>query len=165
MKKNKMVYLKVSGIIKTSVVNGDGIRYCIFTQGCAHKCPGCHSPHTWDIKKGNRTHIIDIFSDIIKNKRFIDGVTLSGGDPVMQLPQILKLCKLLKVYNINIWVWTGFKMSEIKKNAPEILDYIDVLIDGKYFKSQAPPKKKNRGSDNQIRWNKEDGKWKKEQNQ
>ena len=153
--------MKVSGIIKTSVVNGEGIRYCVFTQGCPHKCPGCHSPHTWDIHKGDKTHILDIFTDIIKNKRFIDGVTLSGGDPLVQYEQILTLCKLLKVYNINIWLWTGYNMLAIQNTFPEILNYVDTIIDGRYEKDN-PPTKKYRGSDNQTRWNKEGNKWKKE---
>ena len=156
-----MNFIKVAGTIRTSVVNGEGIRYSIFTQGCPHKCSGCHSPHTWDIKKGEKKNILDIFIDIIKNRRFIDGVTLSGGDPIMQLPQILLLCKLLKVYNINIWMWSGFEMKEIKQNAPELLKYIDVMIDGRYDETK-PTTKKWRGSDNQNKWIKEDGKWRKE---
>jgi anaerobic ribonucleoside-triphosphate reductase activating protein len=159
-----MNYLKVSAIIKTSTVNGPGIRYCIFTQGCIHKCPGCHSPHTWDISKGERTHILDIFTDIIKNKKFIDGVTLSGGDPLVQYEQVLTLCKLLKVYNINVWMWTGYKMSEIRDVFPEILNYVDTIIDDTYNKDK-PTKKKYRGSDNQIKWDRIDGKWKKEESQ
>ena len=97
--------------ITCSFVNGPGARYVIFLQGCAHHCPGCQNPDTWDFSGGVEMSVEDIAADI-KKHRMIDGITLSGGDPFYQQSECLKLLDLLP--GMNVWIYTGFEWSEIK---------------------------------------------------
>ena len=143
-----------------SNTNGTGLRYTLFLSGCPFHCEGCHSPHTQDYKYGDKEKIIDIFYNIIKNKNYIDGVTISGGEPTEQADGLKKLLKLLKVYDINIWMWSGHTMDTLKEKYPDILHNIDTVIDGQYEHTN-PTSKVYRGSDNQNMWKKENGEWKK----
>jgi len=152
--------VQIAGKIKCSTTNGEGIRYTLFFSGCPFNCEGCHSVHTQDYSYGNKEKIEDIFYNIIKNKNYIDGVTISGGEALEQAPQLLKLLKLLKVYDIDIWLWTGRTMDVLQKDYKDILDHIDTIIDGVY-EINNPTKKVYRGSDNQNMWKKENNIWNK----
>ena len=82
-----MKLIRISGIESESIVDGEGIRYVVFTQGCPHHCPGCHNPQTHPFGGGKLVLIEDILDDISKRKDWIDGITLSGGEPFCQIYQ------------------------------------------------------------------------------
>lgn len=75
--------VRLAGRIRHSSVNGSGVRYVLFFQGCPHRCEGCQNPETWNPLSGEIMPISDIVDDIV-HTRYIDGVTLSGGDPLFQ---------------------------------------------------------------------------------
>jgi anaerobic ribonucleoside-triphosphate reductase activating protein len=119
--------MRVAGINSCSLVNGEGIRYVIFTQGCAHRCPGCHNPDTWDFGAGLEWTAEELMEDI-KTHKFIDGITLSGGDPFYQQQACLELLDLLP--GMNVWIYTGFEYDEIKDT--ELANRADVLVTGPF---------------------------------
>ena len=82
--------MKIAGTLPFSVVNGCGIRYVVFVQGCSHHCKGCHNPDTWDFEGGVEKSVEEIAEDF-KKMKFRDGITLSGGDPFFQQEECLKL--------------------------------------------------------------------------
>ena len=82
--------MRIAGVLTCSLVNGEGIRYVIFTQGCKHGCRGCHNPDTWDMGGGYEVSVEELAADIRKH-RMIDGITLSGGDPMYQEAECLLL--------------------------------------------------------------------------
>ena len=82
--------IKVSGIIKESIVDGPGIRYTVFVQGCPHHCEGCHNPQTHPFEGGTEKSVEEIFEDIKKNP-LLSGVTFSGGEPFCQACELAKL--------------------------------------------------------------------------
>ena len=129
--------MRIAGIVKESVVDGEGMRYTIFVQGCPHHCKGCHNPQTWDINKGFDKSIEEIKKEILENP-LIDGVTFSGGEPFIHVEELIEIGKFCKEHNISIWCYTGFTLKELmtKDKAKELLKYIDVLVDGKYDESQ-----------------------------
>lgn len=144
-------------IKKDDINNGDGLRVTLFVAGCNHKCKECQNPHTWDKTGGipfnNKTlHILlKEFS-----KEYISGITFSGGDPLYEenAGTILDIIKSLKMFpDKDIWVYTGFTYEElIASNNPiylEILNNIDVLVDGRYEKDLRDVTLKWRGSSNQ----------------
>ena len=90
--------LRVAGLIEESIVDGPGIRFVIFMQGCPHNCYGCHNPDTHDPNGGYDMSIDEIVTKI-SNNPLIDGVTISGGEPFWQAD---KLIKLAKFYNVSI---------------------------------------------------------------
>ncbi len=122
--------LRVSGFHKESIVDGPGIRYVIFTQGCHHNCKGCHNIQTHDPNSGFLMMVEDIVSDINSNTS-ISGVTISGGEPLDQIHQLIELLTLLKSFRYNIIVYTGYTYEYIISNDKysDILDKIDILID------------------------------------
>lgn len=121
-----------------SIVDGDGIRTVIWTQGCKHKCPKCHNPETHDMNGGALIDIEDIKKEI-KNLKNQDGVTFSGGDPFYQPKECAELAKYIHSLGMNVWAYTGFtfeKLLEMTKCDTSIMDFlseIDILIDGPFI--------------------------------
>ncbi len=137
-----------------SVVDGEGIRTVIWTQGCSHNCKGCHNPETHDFNGGTLVEIEDIKKEL-KNLKFQDGITLSGGDPFMQPDACLEIAKFAKKIGLNVWTYTGFTFDQLKtlgRTKPviiELLKNIDVLIDGKFVLEEKTYEAPYRGSKNQ----------------
>lgn len=140
---------------KCSITNGKGIRAVIWTQGCGHNCDGCQNKETWCYDNGK------LFSDEDKQKLFrylalpyVDGVTFSGGDPLYDknLDDVISLCREIKEKfpTKNIWLYTGYIYEELFDDfKEEVLQYIDVLVDGKYIKVLRDITLPFRGSSNQ----------------
>lgn len=145
------VTMKIAGFIHESIVDGPGIRSVIFTQGCRHKCRGCHNPETWDENGGIEMPILAILDEIKKNCLFTKAVTISGGDPFYQADKLLALVVALKEANYHICVYTGFLFEELVANPlyRAVLPYIDLLIDGPYRENERTLNLKFRGSANQ----------------
>ena len=145
----------ISGIIYESVVDGEGIRNVIFVSGCHHRCPGCHNPESWDFNYGtNFTKEAQIeFIDKCKKNPLIDGITLSGGDPMFSEKDVLSFIKLYKENcpNHNIWIYSGFTYEQLLQDEQKksILDLCDVLVDGRYIQELRDTTLPFRGSSNQ----------------
>ena len=143
--------MKISGIVEESIVDGPGIRFTVFFQGCTHNCFKCHNPQTHDINKGKDVSIEEMI-DKIKQLPLTDGVTLSGGDPLMQIDDCLELCKRIKKLELEIFVYTGYTYEQILKMGSkyqELLNYIDFLVDGPFVYSLLDLSLLYRGSSNQ----------------
>ena len=120
--------IRIAGTQTCSLVNGEGVRFVVFTQGCKHECYGCHNPSTWDSEGGMNVKTKTL-AEVIKRHTKIDGVTLSGGEPFMQQEACVELLKLLPE-RLNIWIYTGCKYEDIKDT--ELAKMADVIIDGKF---------------------------------
>ena len=123
---------------KISRVNGPGNRFTLWTQGCSKGCSDCFNPETWSYKNNISLTPLEIFEHI--KELDIDGVTITGGDPLEQEEELLLLLKLLDTLNLSkgVIVFTGFSYDEIRENKvrEECCSYIDVLIDGRYEKDK-----------------------------
>lgn len=139
-----------SKLQKDSVVDGPGIRTVIWTQGCPHHCKFCHNPETHSFTAGNLINIDDIIKEI-QETEIQDGITFSGGDPMMQPIPCSIIAKKCKELGLNIWCYTGFLFEELldKPECLEFLKYIDVLVDGKFDNNLKSYDAKFRGSKNQ----------------
>jgi anaerobic ribonucleoside-triphosphate reductase activating protein len=122
--------MRVAGTIPCSFVNGDGARYVVFTQGCGHRCRGCQNPETWDFDGGTEVPVSEIAADY-KAHRLLDGITLSGGDPFYQQDECLRLLDLLP--GVNVWIYTGYELDEIKDT--ELARRADVLVVGPFVEA------------------------------
>ncbi len=145
--------MNYQNILDCSIADGEGVRVVLFVTGCSHNCKGCHNPECQNPNNGK------LFTEDVKNKLFslidkpyIDGLTLSGGDPLFSnnRDDILKLVKefKLKFSNKTIWLYTGYKFCEIKDL--EILNYIDILVDGEFKIDEKDITLPFRGSSNQC---------------
>ena len=123
--------------IHTSKVNGPGKRLVIWTQGCSKGCKNCFNPETWSYNIYKELSPRQI-SELIKNFE-VDGVTISGGDPLEQEDELLELLMLLSTIRLSkgVILFSGFTRAEISSNIirERCLRYIDVLIDGRYEKN------------------------------
>ncbi len=144
--------IRIASLIDDSIVDGPGIRFTVFTQGCPHHCEGCHNPQTHDPNGGHLETIENIISKIKKNP-LLCGVTISGGEPFYQKESLLTLVKEIKKLNFDIIVYTGYvyetllAMNDATIN--EILDNIDYLIDGPFILKQRDLTLYFKGSQNQ----------------
>jgi anaerobic ribonucleoside-triphosphate reductase activating protein len=153
-----MAKLKIAGIVKNSIVDGPGLRYTIFTQGCYHNCEGCQNPQTHNPTDGKFIDTDEIYNEIIKDP-VIAGVTFSGGEPFLQSDALAELA--LKINNagmhtLDIICYTGFTYEEILKIIKDgcksylnLLHNIDYLIDGRFEKDKVSLDCAWRGSTNQ----------------
>lgn len=143
-----------SELEKDSIVDGLGIRSVIWTQGCEHKCPGCHNPGTHDINGGFEKSLEELKEEISKLE-LQDGITFSGGDPFYQPKECAELASYIKSFNMNVWCYTGFtfeQLLKLSKKEPAIMNFlenIDILIDGPFIISKRSYSAKFRGSSNQ----------------
>ena len=141
-------------VTKCDMLNGEGARVVLWVSGCIHACPNCHNRQTWD-KNSGIPFTSDVVDEILQalSEPFCNGLTLSGGDPLAtyNYETVLDLCKLVKNQfpTKTIWIYTGYVFDEVKVKYPEILNYIDVLVDGPYIEKLRDKKLQYRGSSNQ----------------
>lgn len=142
--------VRLAGLNRSSIVDGAGMRYTVFMQGCKHNCKGCHNPQTHDLNGGTEVDTEVIIEDI-KKSTYYSGVTLSGGDPFFQIDAAKEIAKKVKELGLNVWCYTGFTFEQIIKdeNKRSLLEYIDVLVDGRFEIEEATYDKTFVGSRNQ----------------
>lgn len=146
--------LRIAGVEKESVVDGPGLRYVIFVQGCEHNCPGCHNPETHDQNGGRMVSLTELAEDIY-NRKLLTGVTFSGGEPFLQAKPLALLAQELKKKNYHIVTYTGYlfeellAMSALKPEMWELLKLTDWLIDGPFMLGRRDLNLPYRGSSNQ----------------
>lgn len=146
--------IRLSGIAYESLVNGPGMRRVFFAQGCRHKCEGCFNPDTHDFNGGEEKKMDELIQDTLSNP-MIKGITFSGGDPWEQADKFAYMAMAFREKELNIWCYTGYTFEYIikhqneKKGWLELLNNIDVLVDGKFEKELIQDGLKFRGSKNQ----------------
>lgn len=145
-----MTILRIAGIVDDSIVDGPGVRYTIFTQGCPHACPGCHNPQTWNYKTGTLVDIDDIIKDI-ESYKYIKGVTFSGGEPFEQPEEIAEFAGKLRKKGYHILMFSGYTYEQLLSDTKkfEALKKADILIDGRFEIKLRSLDLKYRGSSNQ----------------
>lgn len=146
------MYINIAGIVEDSVVDGYGLRYSIFTQGCPHNCFNCHNPETHDYLGGKHVDCDSLIKSFKKNP-LLSGITITGGEPFIQPKPCTYLARKATKSNLNVWVYTGYTFETlVKVPNPEIKEFlgsIDVLVDGKYCDELKTLDKPFVGSSNQ----------------
>lgn len=146
--------ITISGVTEESIVDGPGIRYTLFLQGCPHHCPGCHNPGTHDMHGGYEKTIKDVFSEILENS-LLDGITFSGGEPFEQAEALTVLAGKAIEKGLNIVTYTGYSWDELYDHFDshpawkELCAQSDILIDGRFVIEEKSLNLAYRGSVNQ----------------
>ena len=144
--------IRIAGTVDDSIVDGPGIRYTVFTQGCPHHCPGCHNPKTHAQDGGYTVDTEKIVAQLRANP-LLDGLTLSGGEPFEQPAACTELARQAHVLGLNVWCYTGYTCEVLltaKKPAWEaLLQQVDVLVDGPFLLGERSLELQYRGSKNQ----------------
>lgn len=144
-----MYYGKIN---KTDIANGTGVRVSLFVSGCRNRCKGCFQPETWNFNYG-KPFDIETVTEILEalSPEHISGLTVLGGDPLEpeNYTSVLHLCKTVKRFypNKTIWIYTGYSYEAYAYS--ELMEYIDVLVDGKFIEELKDITLKFKGSSNQ----------------
>lgn len=144
--------LRIAGVIEESIVDGPGIRFVIFTQGCPHHCPGCQNPQTHDFVGGSDVEPDSLLTQILSNP-LLSGVTLSGGEPFCQAGALTPLVRALREKGKHIMAYSGYTWEQLMQHAdpdvPALLRLCDVLVDGRFVQEERDLTLRFRGSRNQ----------------
>lgn len=140
--------LRIIDIVPGTSVDGPGLRTAIYFAGCAHRCPGCHNPQSWDFEAGRDMTLDEVMAVIVENDF---DVTFTGGDPMYQAEAIAPLARRIAGLGKDIWCYTGFRYEELLDypGARSLLPHIDVLVDGPFLEPQRDIHLLFRGSANQ----------------
>ena len=151
---NEIPSIRLAGIVRESIVDGPGIRFVIFCQGCPHHCFNCHNQVTHDFNGGYDCGIDRILSAVDENP-LLSGVTFSGGEPACQPGAFAALAKEIKKRNLDIIMYSGYTFEELfeksrtEHDMADLLENIDILVDGRYEDSLRDLTLLFRGSSNQ----------------
>ena len=136
-----------------STVDGPGRRSVVQVSGCSIRCPGCFVPQTHELENGSEVPIASIVNEIVANRAIHDGVTILGGEPFDQPGSVAELVSRLKHHNLDITIYSGYKIEAlIARKDPStdyILTHVDILIDGPFLYEDASRAGEYRGSKNQ----------------
>ena len=128
--------IRLAGIVPESIVDGPGYRLAVFVQGCPHGCPGCHNPQTHDPAGGYLADTGDIIAQMGKSP-LVRGVTLTGGEPMMQAPALCEIALAAHEKGLSVWCYTGFTLEALARENDaarmRLLGLVDVLVDGPYI--------------------------------
>ena len=127
---------RIHGTAQDSIVDGPGIRFAVFVQGCPHRCEGCHNPESHDPAGGRETTTEEIIAQMKANP-LLDGLTLSGGEPMCAAEACLEIALAAKAARLNVWCYTGYTWEALLKEADParmaLLRQVDVLVDGPFM--------------------------------
>ena len=142
--------VRIAGAVGESIVDGPGIRYVVFTQGCPFHCKGCHNVQSQSLTGGLDVNLRVLY-DEIKSNPLVSGVTFSGGEPFIQPEPLTIFAKILKAEGYSIWAYTGFTYDKLitDQKRLKLLEYVDVLVDGPFVWSLKSLDRDFRGSSNQ----------------
>ena len=149
-----MSELRLSGVVRESIVDGPGIRFVLFLQGCPHDCAGCHNPDTHDPAGGYDSTTDKLLTEIQKNP-LLAGVTLSGGEPFLQAAALAPFARHVHDMGLSVITYTGYTMEELLANLGDhdgwraLLEQTDILIDGRFLEEEKEFTLRFRGSKNQ----------------
>ncbi|MEG0283873.1 MAG: anaerobic ribonucleoside-triphosphate reductase activating protein [Erysipelotrichales bacterium] len=142
--------LRIINVHNETISDGLGLRLSIYVSGCIHECNGCHNKQSWDYNSGNilTGNLLEEIINKYQSNPLLDGITLSGGDPFYKDEALTFLLYLLKKHlNCNIWAYTGYTYEQISES--KALDYIDILVEGRFNKELYHPDLVFKGSSNQ----------------
>jgi len=143
--------IRISGIVNDSVVDGPGLRLTVFTQGCPHHCAGCHNPQSHDFE-GGEIWDIDAILDLARDNILLDGITLSGGEPFAQAEECAEIAKAAHQSGLNVWCYSGYTFETLSSGNHawrNLLENIDILVDGPFIMNKKSLDVRFRGSSNQ----------------
>jgi anaerobic ribonucleoside-triphosphate reductase activating protein len=143
--------IRINGYVNDSIVDGPGLRFAVFTQGCPHACPGCHNPETHDFMGGRVVDTETLIAQMRENP-LLSGLTLSGGEPFVQSEACLRLAEGARELGLDVWVYSGYTYEDLQAMngaAQALLAACDVLVDGPFLQDQRSLDLRFRGSRNQ----------------
>lgn len=149
-------------IKKYDISNGKSIRTSIYFSGCKFACKGCFNYELWDFKSGKpfddkaKKYLFELLSD-----EHCKGLSVLGGEPLQQGSELTDLLKEVKETfpEKDIWLWTGYYLSELDEQQMKTISYCNYVVDGRFEEDKSEEKLLFRGSSNQTIWENKNGKF------
>jgi anaerobic ribonucleoside-triphosphate reductase activating protein len=148
--------MRLAGTAQVSTVDGPGLRFVIFTQGCLHQCPHCHNPDSWELNGGEEHSVKQVIRLLKKQKKKLRGITFSGGEPFLQAAELAEVALAARQLGWDVVTYTGFTWEELEElignnndGVKALLAASDIVIDGRYVHKLRSAKLQFRGSSNQ----------------
>lgn len=151
--------MRYAGLLRNDLAAAPGVSVTFFTQGCPHRCKGCHNPETWDFEGGKEftPQILNEIVEALTANGIKRNLCILGGEPLCEENQFLTLLVIShvreKLQNVPIYIWTGYTYENLLKNETphlqKILSMTDVIIDGPYIEELRDITLSMRGSSNQ----------------
>jgi anaerobic ribonucleoside-triphosphate reductase activating protein len=148
------VKVRLAGLQPESIVDGPGVRFTVFFQGCSHRCQGCHNPETHDASGGNLVELDQLLAQI-ERSRIVDGVTFSGGEPFEQTPAAAALAAGVCKLGLDLVIFSGYTFEELvfksqsDQYTANLLQAGSLLVDGPFVQAEKDLNLAYRGSRNQ----------------
>ena len=146
--------VRLASLVEESIVDGPGMRFVLFTQGCPHRCAGCHNPQT-HLLNGGRLYALDWILSLYDKHTACRGITFSGGEPFLQGKPLAKIAKAVHERGGDVVTYTGYRLERLQKLAKgddgilALLGETDLLIDGPFIQEQRSLEAPFVGSSNQ----------------
>ena len=144
--------MRIANTVNDSIVDGHGLRFTVFTQGCPHHCPGCHNPGTHDAAGGREATLEELVEQMKKNP-LIEGITLSGGEPFVQAAACADLARAAHGLGLNVWTYTGYLFEHLRDAGDPawtaLLAATHLLVDGPFREDEKDSTLHWKGSANQ----------------
>ena len=144
--------MRIANTVSGSIVDGPGLRFTVFTQGCRHNCPGCHNPQTHSFTGGYEVTVEELAEKLCSDP-LVAGLTLSGGDPMEQAAECAQLAQKAHTAGKTVWTYTGYTYEQLLGEGDparmSLLDATDVLVDGPFVMEEKSYEAQFRGSRNQ----------------
>jgi anaerobic ribonucleoside-triphosphate reductase activating protein len=150
-----MEWLNLAAVVNTTEAEGPGIRTAIWVQGCLKRCPSCCNPYFLKVEPANVVDVNQLKKQIESNKSHfgIEGITLLGGEPVLQAPGLSELAKFAHSIGLSVMLFTGYKLEELKESQfngiGKLLRYVDIVVDGEFESNSIEQSRNWVGSENQ----------------
>ena len=142
--------MRIANTVDDSIVDGPGLRFVVFAQGCEHRCPACHNPETQPLGGGSEIDPAELAARFGKNP-LTEGLTLSGGEPFLQAAPCAQLAHAAHAVGWTVWAYSGYTYEQLlqRPDAMQLLRELDVLVDGPFIEAQKRYALLFRGSENQ----------------
>lgn len=144
--------MRIYGLVQDSIVDGPGLRFVCFVQGCPHNCPGCHNQGSHDPNGGTEMTTDEVIAQMLSNP-LTDGLTLSGGEPFAQAEDCLTIAQAAHAHGLNVMAYTGWTYEHLLQDGSEaqkaLLAEVDILVDGPFLIAERTLNLPWRGSRNQ----------------
>lgn len=150
-----MAWLNVAAIVDATAAEGPGTRTAIWVQGCLKRCPSCCNPDFLKLEPANVIAVEQLKKQIQSNKEHfgIEGITLLGGEPVLQAPGLSELAEFAQCIGLSVMLFTGYKLEELKEQQfngiDKLLQYVDIVVDGEFELDDIEQNRNWVGSENQ----------------
>jgi anaerobic ribonucleoside-triphosphate reductase activating protein len=148
-----MAPIRIAALVPVTEAEGPGARYAAWVQGCSIRCPGCCNPHMFEAGGGEAVEPAELLARLDRVRGQVEGITLLGGEPFEQAAALLPFARGARERGLSVVAFSGYRIEELRLDRPpgsrQLLDEVDLLVDGPYVSARPESRRRWAGSDDQ----------------